>query len=74
MSKKAKRKTASRVVLVHPRWRTVHELYANGTAANGPACGNPLDKIDYQSMSARNVEPGWPPCQSAACDKRRRAS
>lgn len=24
----------TRVVLVHPRWRTVHELYENGTAAD----------------------------------------
>ena len=57
-------------VFVHPRRRTVHEARANGALY----CGNPLGKIDYESMTRKQAQgdPRARPCQSLACEAARR--
>jgi hypothetical protein len=57
-------------VFVHPRWRTVHEVRANGALC----CGNPLNKIDYVSMTRQQAQgdPHARPCHSLACEAARR--
>ena len=66
-------KAKNREVLVHPRWRTVHEI-SNGR----PACGNGqgatgrAEPIAYRQMPLSKVDGSWPPCMTAACVIQRR--
>jgi hypothetical protein len=53
----------TRKVLVHRRWRTVHEVRADGTSR----CGNgEAQPGAYVSMQAKDVGPGARAC--ARCD------
>ena len=58
-------------VLVHPRWRTVHEVHGNGTACGGSRSDR---DIDYEQMTRRQAQgmARTKPCQSHGCTAARR--